>query len=105
MATEPSNLTIHRADRSVWDRHDHEQARARTMSGLGFLLIAAGTVLIGQAYKADLAALRCRTQSALSKRRRDSDHINETVEQSFPASDPPAWTAAVGTTAEPQEKP
>jgi hypothetical protein len=105
MANEPSNLTIHRADRSVWDRQDHEHSRARAMSALGFLLIAAGTALVGQAYKAELAALRCRTQSALPKRRGDSDHINETVEQSFPASDPPAWTAAVGTTAEPPQKP
>jgi len=77
MATEPTNLTLHRTDRNVWDRQDREHSRSRTLSIFGLLLVAAGTALICQAYRAELAALRCRMQPALSKLRRGRDQINE----------------------------
>ena len=56
MEEQPSNLTMHRAAGSVWDRQDFEHSRARAMGMLGFALIAAGTALVGIAYNSELAA-------------------------------------------------
>ena len=94
MATEPSNLTMHRASHSVWDRQDLEHSRARTMGMAGLFLIAAGTCLIARAYKAELAAWNC--LQLMPRRSRKMDEINRAAEASFPASDPPAWTPAIG---------
>lgn len=96
MAKQPSNLTMHRAPESVWDRQEHEHSRASAMRIAGFLLIAAGTFLVGKGYNAQVAALKCRVTPMLPKRSMKGDEINDAVEGSFPASDPPAWTPAVG---------
>ena len=85
---------MHRAPENVWDRHDIEHSRARAMGTAGFFLIAAGIVLVGQAYKSRLAALNC--LPSMLRRSRKVDQINRAAEESFPASDPPAWTPAVG---------
>jgi hypothetical protein len=85
---------MHRAPHSVWDRQDLEHSRARVMGMAGFFLVAAGTCLIARAYKAELAALNCLPQ--MPGRSRHVDEINRAAEASFPASDPPAWTPAVG---------
>src|SRR5262245_11725109 len=68
MAQQPSNLTMHRAPESVWDRQDYEHSRSRAMGMLGFALIAAGTALVGMGYKSQLAALKCRAGAVLPKR-------------------------------------
>lgn len=87
---------MHRAPESVWDRHDYEHSRARAIGILGFALIAAGTALVGMGYKSQLAILRCRAGAVLPRRSTKLDEVNKAADASFPASDPPAFTATVG---------
>lgn len=102
MAQPPSNLTMHRAPASVWDRQDYEHSRARACGMLGVALIAAGTALVGLGYKSQLATLKCRARTLLPRRSTKLDEVNKAADASFPASDPPAWTPAVGKAAQPE---
>jgi len=102
MPQQPSNLTMHRAAGSVWDRQDYEHSRTRAIGMLGFALIAAGTALVGMGYKSQLASLRCRAGAVLPSRSTKLDEVNKAAEASFPASDPPAFTASVGKAAQPE---
>ncbi len=95
---------MHRATESVWDRHDYEHSRARSIGILGFALIAAGTALVGIGYKSQLAILRCRATAVLPRRSAKLDEVNKAAEASFPASDPPAFTSAVGKAAQAESR-
>lgn len=87
---------MHRAPESVWDRHDYEHSRGRAIGILGFALIAAGTALVGMGYKSQLEILRCRAGAVLPRRSTKLDEVNTAADASFPASDPPAFTADAG---------
>jgi hypothetical protein len=86
---------MHRAPASVWDRHDYERSRTRAIGLIGFALIAVGTALVGLGYKSQLASFRCRAGAVLPKPSAKLDEVNNAADASFPASDPPAFSAAI----------
>lgn len=115
------NLTTHRAASSVWDRRGWDGTReqlaaTRWLIGVGGAALAVqglrqrtvvGSMLAGiggglawWAFtgEGDLSDVRHRV-ACLAERiglRRD-DRVHDASADSFPASDAPAWTAAVGT--------
>jgi len=90
---------MHREGPNVWDRQARQGSQCRAMGVIGLLMIAGGTCLVAQAYKKQLSStMKARVGSLMDGWRRDS--VNTELKDSFPASDPPSWTPAVGKPAE-----
>jgi hypothetical protein len=113
-----SNLVQHRGDPSVWDSRPSEWDTERWLAAIaaGALIAtgarsgrAAGALLaVGGAALAWFAAcgidsrahVRGRVIAALPGSRTRRDRVREASEDSFPASDPPAWSGNTAHTTE-----
>ena len=107
------NLVQHRVETNVWDRVDRPEwdferwlaataagalliAGVRWRSRMGLLLSFGGGTLAWWAFKGADERNGWRHQVRAALPRSTSDPVVEASEESFPASDAPAWTPTTG---------